>query len=148
MYVHKKSVVHRDIKMENVLYDAPTNRVKLIDFGFAIALAPGSKLNIFCGTPSYMAPEIVNKKEYSFAVDTWALGVLLFKALNGVFPFKGADDRELFKKINACKLEFAPQISQPAKNLLTKILRPSPVDRITPEQVRFIIYSLKLLIYF
>jgi len=106
MYCHRKSVVHRDIKLENVLYEPSTATVKLIDFGFAIALAPGAKLNIFCGTPSYMAPEIVNKKEYTFPVDTWALGVLLYKALNGVFPFRGADDKELFRKINACKLEF------------------------------------------
>lgn len=88
-YCHRKQVVHRDVKLENVLYDSASNKVKLIDFGFSIALAPGSKLNIFCGTPSYMAPEIVNKKDYSFPVDTWALGVMLFKALEGVFPFRG-----------------------------------------------------------
>lgn len=81
--------MHRDIKLENVLYDAATQRVKLIDFGFAIALAPDTKLNVFCGTPSYMAPEIVNKKDYTFPVDIWALGILLFKTLTGTFPFRG-----------------------------------------------------------
>lgn len=149
-YCHRKSVVHRDIKLENVLYDASTQRVKLIDFGFAIALAPGSKLNVFCGTPSYMAPEIVNKKEYTFPVDTWALGILLFKALNGNFPFrgkeklflqclkfqliiKGQDDKELYKRINSCKLDFQPNISIQAKNLLGKILKNNPNERYTAE---------------
>lgn len=79
------------MKLENVLIDQ-NKLVKLIDFGFSIAIAPETKLNIFCGTPSYMAPEIVNKKEYNFGVDIWALGILTFKVLTGYFPFKGADD--------------------------------------------------------
>ena len=81
-YCHKKGVVHRDIKLENILINQ-SKVIKLIDFGFSVAISPGSKLNIFCGTPSYMAPEIVNKKEYDFAVDLWAAGILLFKILTG-----------------------------------------------------------------
>jgi MAP/microtubule affinity-regulating kinase len=87
-HCHKKCVVHRDVKLENILV-SEQNIVKLIDFGFSIAIAPDTKLNIFCGTPSYMAPEIVNKQNYSFGVDIWALGIVLYKILNGVFPFKG-----------------------------------------------------------
>lgn len=85
--------------MENVLYDAQLARVKLIDFGFAIVLTPtSSKLNVFCGTPTYMAPEIINKKEYSFPVDIWALGILLFKSLNGNYPFRGNHESSLLLK--------------------------------------------------
>jgi len=81
-------VVHRDIKLENLLVNE--NRVvKLIDFGFSIAIDPATKLNVFCGTPSYMAPEIVNKTQYSFPADIWALGILLFKILTSAFPFRG-----------------------------------------------------------
>ncbi len=86
--LHKHYVVHRDIKLENILVD-DKKKVKLIDFGFSVVLPPNYKLNIFCGTPSYMAPEIVNKNDYSFGVDVWAAGILLFKMLSGHFPFKG-----------------------------------------------------------
>lgn len=70
-----------------------SNQIRLIDFGFSIAIAPTAKINIFCGTPSYMAPEIVNKKEYSFPVDIWALGIMLYKLITGNFPFRGKDDK-------------------------------------------------------
>ena len=63
--------------------------MKLIDFGFSVILAPPYRMSMFCGTPSYMAPEIVSKAGYSFEVDTWALGVLLYKLLTGSFPFAG-----------------------------------------------------------
>jgi len=75
--------------MENILID-DRNNVKLIDFGFSVVSPPDQKLKIFCGTPSYMAPEIVQKKEYQGqASDVWSLGILLFTLLSGQYPFKG-----------------------------------------------------------
>ena len=80
--MHKKNVSHRDLKPENIMYDPKTQQVKLIDFGFACVSR--DKLRIFCGTPSYMSPEIVSKKEYwGSAADIWASGVLLFVMLTG-----------------------------------------------------------------
>jgi MAP/microtubule affinity-regulating kinase len=88
-YCHIKNVVHRDVKLENILLD-DNNRVKLIDFGFSIVCTSRDRLNVFCGTPSYMAPEIVNKIEYVGApVDVWSLGIVLFALLCGKFPFRG-----------------------------------------------------------
>ena len=87
-YCHKKNVVHRDIKPENVLISKEF-KVKIIDFGFAVLLSPGNQLNVFCGTPTYMAPEIINKSNYSFPVDVWALGVLIYKILTLDYPFRG-----------------------------------------------------------
>lgn len=88
-YCHAKNIVHRDLKLENILIDE-NKLVKIIDFGFSIAIAPDKTLNIFCGTPSYMAPEIVSKKNYKgHATDIWALGILLFTLLCGHFPFRG-----------------------------------------------------------
>ena len=88
-YCHTKNIVHRDIKMENILID-DNKKVKIIDFGFSVISEPDKKLNIFCGTPSYMAPEIVSKINYKgLPADIWALGILLFALLTGTFPFRG-----------------------------------------------------------
>lgn len=88
-YLHKEGISHRDIKLENVLLDKDMN-VKLIDFGFSTQLSPRKKTKMFCGTPSYMAPEIVSRVEYTGqSADIWASGILLFCLLNGYFPFKG-----------------------------------------------------------
>lgn len=86
------NVVHRDIKLENILLDSNHN-IKIIDFGFSIIIPDDKKLKIFCGTPSYMSPEIVSKIEYvGSKADIWALGILLYVMLQGKFPFKGVSD--------------------------------------------------------
>ena len=88
-YLHKKNVAHRDIKLENILLDE-SHKIKIIDFGFSVTTQKDKLLNIFCGTPSYMSPEIATKKDYhGWHADVWALGVLLFVFLCGKFPFKG-----------------------------------------------------------
>ena len=98
-YCHSKCITHRDIKLENLLLDHKGN-IKIIDFGFSTCIPNDRKIKIFCGTPSYMAPEIVSKKEYAGPpADIWALGVLLYALLNGCFPYRGQTDAELYKKI-------------------------------------------------
>jgi serine/threonine protein kinase len=88
-YCHARNIAHRDIKLENLLLDSKGN-IKIIDFGFSTCIPNERKIKMFCGTPSYMAPEIVNKKEYSGPpADVWALGVLLFALLHGCFPYRG-----------------------------------------------------------
>jgi serine/threonine protein kinase len=84
------------------LLNEEKNEVRLIDFGFSTCIPNDKKVKLFCGTPSYMAPEIVTKKEYlGPPADIWALGVLYYALLCGKFPFKGQNDKELYKKI--CK---------------------------------------------
>jgi MAP/microtubule affinity-regulating kinase len=109
-----------------------------------------------------MAPEIVNKKDYSFSVDIWALGILIFKVLSGHFPFKGnisffkdrfsrfftsnttllltikpgQGDKELFRKINTCRPDFPPFFSIEVKRIIIRILRLYPKDRLTLDQVK------------
>ena len=78
-YIHSNDIIHQDIKMENILINKK-NKVKLIDFGFSVRTAPDEKISVFCGTPSYMAPEIVSKRpHHGKPADVWALGVLLYK---------------------------------------------------------------------
>jgi MAP/microtubule affinity-regulating kinase len=98
-YMHSMDIAHRDIKLENILIEQRTGNLKLIDFGFSCLSK--EKLRVFCGTPSYMSPEIVSKREYyGGPSDIWACGVLLFNLLSGTFPFKSVTtEKDLFRKI-------------------------------------------------
>lgn len=92
-------MTHRDIKLENIIIDKK-GIIKLIDFGFCCSSTSDVLLKVFCGTPSYMSPEIVNKREYLGApTDVWASGVLLYAMLCGAFPFRGVTDKDLYRKI-------------------------------------------------
>ena len=103
-YLHQKGIAHRDIKLDNILIEENTKMIKIIDFGFACFIREPSgqrqRHKIFCGTPSYMCPEIVRKHEYDGqCVDLWALGVLLYAMLTGQFPFRGSSENELYMRI-------------------------------------------------
>eukprot|EP01016_Furgasonia_blochmanni_P047203 TRINITY_DN6916_c0_g1_i4.p1 TRINITY_DN6916_c0_g1~~TRINITY_DN6916_c0_g1_i4.p1 ORF type:complete len:529 (+),score=60.02 TRINITY_DN6916_c0_g1_i4:363-1949(+) len=85
-FCHQRNIIHRDIKMDNIMVDDKRG-IKVIDFGFSVCVDPEMKMNLFCGTPNYMAPEIVTKKDYfGPPVDCWALGVLLYTLLHGAYP--------------------------------------------------------------
>jgi len=133
-YCHSKSIAHRDIKLENLLLDEKNN-IKIIDFGFSTCMPNTKKIRIFCGTPSYMSPEIVTRKEYAGPpADIWALGVLLYAMLCGTFPFKGSTDKELYKRITRGQVSFPDNLSTLSKSLISRILnveadfRPSADD--------------------
>ena len=86
-YMHARSICHRDMKPDNIIYNPSTGAVKIIDFGFACFAK--DKLKVFCGTPSFMSPEIVAKREYRGAsADIWACGIILYACLTGSVPFK------------------------------------------------------------
>jgi len=116
-YLHERHVAHRDIKLENIIIDH-REHMKLIDFGFCCSSPPDTKLRVFCGTPSYMSPEIVLRKDYAGPLaDIWASGVLLYAMLCGRFPFKGSDTKDLYKKIAKGAFTFpeTPSLSTDAK---------------------------------
>ena len=88
-FCHLKNIYHRDVKLENLIIDK-NNQVKIIDFGFSANSPKDKYLNFFCGTPSYMPPEIVQKKEYLGSnADIWSCGILLYTMICGAFPFRG-----------------------------------------------------------
>jgi serine/threonine protein kinase len=138
-YCHSRCITHRDIKLENLLLDSHKS-MKIIDFGFSTCIPNDKKIKIFCGTPSYMAPEIVLKTEYTGPpADIWAVGVLMFTILCGQFPYRGATDEELYGKI--CKADYhIPQevleyLSAEAKDLLAKLFSIKAEERPSAKQL-------------
>jgi len=134
-YLHSLDIVHRDIKLENLLLDSKNN-VKIIDFGFSIENPKDKTLNVFCGTPSYMAPELVTKKNYyGHLIDIWAAGILLYVILAGYFPFKEVSEKDLFRRIARGQYEFPSHMSEDARSLIKKMLRLNPLERPNAEEI-------------
>ena len=137
IYCQNKNICHRDIKLENILI-IKDDIIKLIDFGFAVKTDKETFQNLLCGSPSYMAPEIVNKENYIAQYsDIWSLGVLFYSMLYGRFPFKGKNQEELFKKINEAKVEFPDdiEVNDKIKILLKKILVVIPTQRPSLQEI-------------
>lgn len=133
-YLHAQGIIHRDIKLENVLFaDEKRDVVKLVDFGFAVVVPdPWRRLRIFCGTPSYMAPEICQRREYyGRPVDVWSLGVLLYAMVVGRFPFSGKTYPDLYKRIVAGQLAFPDHVSNSARDLLRRMLTVDATRRLS-----------------
>ena len=131
IYCQNKNICHRDIKLENILV-INDDIIKLIDFGFAIKSNKETYQNLFCGSPSYMAPEIINKEKYIAQYsDIWSLGVLFYSMLYGKFPFKAQTQDELFTKINKAQVVFPHdiKINNKIKKLLTEIFVKIPSQR-------------------
>lgn len=134
-YLYRENIAHRDIKLENVLF-TETKDIKLIDFGFSTMSKPGTKMKIFCGTPSYMAPEIVNRTEYEGPpVDLWAAGVLLYACLVGQFPFRAQTYPDLYRRIARGSYTIPDELSTSVKDLLHGLLVIDPLNRLTPSDV-------------
>ena len=130
-YLHSYSVIHRDVKLENVLFNDDKD-VKLIDFGFSTVCQKGKKLRVFCGTPSYMAPEIVRRSEYEGKpVDMWSLGILLYAILCGYFPFRAKNYPDLYRRIARGVFDIPEELSSNAKDLIRQLLTMDPTQRIS-----------------
>ena len=136
-YCHKKNIFHRDIKLENILV-LKDDTVKIIDFGFGVKCNRDTFQKLFCGTPSYMPPEIVKKEKYMACYsDIWSLGVLFYALLFGIFPFKGKSEDDLFEKINEAKFNFPEynEICEKTRQLFEKIFVKIPNERISLDEI-------------
>ena len=135
-YMHKFNIVHRDIKLDNLLLDL-SNTIKICDFGVSKVLkSPDEIMYDQCGTPAYIAPEVFGNSGYKgFSCDIWSLGVTLYYMLKGEQPFKGKNLEELKKNIFGQKCNKIEFISEEAGDLLDKMLKKNPEERITLDEI-------------
>jgi calcium/calmodulin-dependent protein kinase I len=134
-YCHEKNVAHRDLKPENLLLlsTKSDSNIKLADFGFAKKCLKPNSLTTQCGTPGYVAPEILEGVPYDTKADMWSLGVIVYILLGGYPPFIETNQRELFRKIRSGQYKFHDeywsQVSDDAKNLIRSLLTVNPQNR-------------------
>lgn len=146
-YLHSLDIVHRDVKPENILYIADgSNDVKLIDFGYAGVWSPDKPLTGLCGTPDYVAPEVLTWYDdddkgtaYGKGSDLWSLGVLLYVILSGCSPFSADAEEQLLKQVAEAKYEFYEHewkdVSDNAKDLIKRLLVVDPAQRLSMQQL-------------
>uniref|UniRef100_A0A8C5HRB3 non-specific serine/threonine protein kinase n=1 Tax=Gouania willdenowi TaxID=441366 RepID=A0A8C5HRB3_GOUWI len=134
-YCHQKHIVHRDLKAENLLLDADMN-IKIADFGFSNEFTLGNKLDTFCGSPPYAAPELFQGKKYDGPeVDVWSLGVILYTLVSGSLPFDGQNLKELREHVLRGKYRIPFYMSTDCENLIKRFLVLNPAKRGTLEQI-------------
>lgn len=141
---HDNGIVHRDIKLENILMDTTTGRVTVIDFGLCDIVPPGQESQKFCGSLDYVAPEVVSKRNYDgFKADVFSLGIVLYTLMFAEFPFVSKDRLHSIKhRLPQPPIAFAEQkmkrfkISPDAKDLISKMLRPDPITRLSLDDVQ------------
>lgn len=137
LHSHNPAIIHRDIKPENILIDKEGN-LKVTDFGWSnyYSSEQGTPRYTICGTTEYLCPEMVKETGHTPAVDIWCLGVLLYEMLCGFTPFRSAVKESLMQNISKAKIKFPNNISQLAKNLITRMLEKNPQKRITLDKIK------------
>jgi len=128
-HLHSLGVIYRDLKPENILLD-DIGHVCLTDFGLSKDVDKDDKAHTFCGTPEYLAPEIVTGAGHDKAVDWWSLGILLYELTVGIPPFYSQNVNEMYNKIQHGVLRFPPFLSEPCKNLIVALLNRDPTKRL------------------
>lgn len=129
-FLHNNKIVYRDLKLDNVLLDKD-GHVSLADFGMCKEkVSENNKCVTFCGTPDYLAPEIVKGRLYTFSVDWWSFGVLLYEMILGQSPFYGRSEEELYNNILTKELQYHPRMLPQAKDCLRKLFQRDPTRRL------------------
>ena len=134
-YIHKKKIVHRDIKLDNILIDL-TNTVKICDFGVSKKISIGDMMFDHCGTPAYIAPEIFGNKGYEgYQCDIWSAGVTLYYMLSGIQPFRANSIKDMEKIVLKGKFDEIEDVSKEANDLIKEMLQIDPKKRITIDNI-------------
>ncbi|XP_028911939.1 death-associated protein kinase 2-like [Ornithorhynchus anatinus] len=140
-YLHSQHIAHFDLKPENIMLkqkDIPCPQIKIIDFGLAQRLQEGVEFKSSCGTPQYVAPELVNFQPLGVPADMWSIGVITYILLSGLSPFQGETDQETLANVVAGVFEFEEQYfgqtSEEAKDFICSLLVQDPRERMTAKQ--------------
>ncbi|CAI2382573.1 unnamed protein product [Moneuplotes crassus] len=134
-YCHRLNILHRDIKLDNIILDSQ-GIIKVGDFGVSKIIDPTQVMYDQCGTPAYIAPEVLRDKGYrGFGIDIWSAGVVLYSMLYGTVPFRAQNMNDLHEMIIKAKYTLKPEISEEARDLLKKILEVDPKKRLTIPQI-------------
>ncbi|XP_062340055.1 cGMP-dependent protein kinase 1-like [Osmerus eperlanus] len=130
-FLHCRGIIYRDLKPENIILDR-SGYAKLVDFGFAKKVGLGKKTWTFCGTPEYVAPEIILNKGHDTSADCWSLGILVYELLSGSPPFSGSDPMKTYNIIlrGIDMVEFPKKIIKSAANLIKRLCRDNPSERL------------------
>ncbi|KAJ5072715.1 non-specific serine/threonine protein kinase [Anaeramoeba ignava] len=130
-HIHSKKIVYRDLKPENILLDSE-GHIRLIDFGLSKILHDGEdgKAKTLCGTPEYLAPEILTGEEQHYAVDFWSLGVIMFEMLHGMPPFYSDNSNDMYIKILTEDLKISDSLDQSTRYVLQGLLDRNPATRL------------------
>lgn len=129
-YLHQNKIVYRDLKLDNLLLDSE-GYVKIADFGLCKeGMGFGDRTGTFCGTPEFLAPEVLTESSYTRGVDWWGLGVLIFEMLVGESPFPGEDEEEVFDSIVNEEVKYPRYLSIDAVSVMKKLLRKNPEKRL------------------
>lgn len=128
-YLHENRIIHRDLKLGNLFLNDDL-QVKIGDFGLATRIEyDGERKKTLCGTPNYIAPEILNKKGHSFEVDVWSIGCIMYTLLIGKPPFETSSLKETYSRIKKCEYRVPQMVSQSATNMIIKMLQSEPRTR-------------------
>uniref|UniRef100_A0A7N9AS11 non-specific serine/threonine protein kinase n=1 Tax=Mastacembelus armatus TaxID=205130 RepID=A0A7N9AS11_9TELE len=129
-YLHSRDVVYRDLKLENLMLDKD-GHIKITDFGLCKeGITPEATMKTFCGTPEYLAPEVLEDNDYGRAVDWWGLGVVMYEMMCGRLPFYNQDHERLFELILMEEIRFPRNLSPEARSLLAGLLKKDPKQRL------------------
>ncbi|XP_043438995.1 aurora kinase B isoform X4 [Prionailurus viverrinus] len=133
LYCHGKKVIHRDIKPENLLLGLQ-GELKIADFGWSVH-APSLRRKTMCGTLDYLPPEMIEGRTHNEKVDLWCIGVLCYELLVGNPPFESASHNETYRRIVKVDLKFPPSVPTGAQDLISKLLKHNPSERLPLAQV-------------
>jgi serine/threonine protein kinase len=133
-HIHREGVAHRDLKLENILFDA-TGHIKVIDFGFSRFVTPGELFGTPCGSAQYVAPEVISGQSYEGrAVDMWSCGVIIYALMTNYFPWRGSNQAHILRQILSGDFQIPDSVGVLCADLIRKLMTIDPRVRLTADE--------------